>query len=45
MAKSLVVGQVKGIVLPWARAGKIRWQDYRGSPRVIEGRIENIIEV
>ena len=40
IAKSLLAGQVRAVVLPWARAGRIRWQDHRGSPRVIESRID-----
>ena len=38
VAKSLVAGQVKAVVWPWAKTGVIRWQDYRGSPRVQQGK-------
>ncbi|MCJ1245792.1 hypothetical protein MMC30_002996 [Trapelia coarctata] len=34
VAKSLIVGKVRAVVWPWAKAGVIQWQDYRGSPRV-----------
>lgn len=37
---SLIVGKVKGIYWPWSKAGWIRWQDWNGSDRVREGRIE-----
>ena len=37
VSKSLIVGKVVGVVWPWNRKGKIRWEDYRGSPRVKEG--------
>ncbi|MCJ1474516.1 hypothetical protein MMC13_003174 [Lambiella insularis] len=38
VAKSLIVGQVKAVVWPWRKAGLIRWEDYRVSPRVLQGR-------
>ena len=38
VAKSLIVGQVRAIVWPWSKIGMIRWQDYRGNPRVLKGR-------
>lgn len=38
VAKSLIVGQVKAVVWPWAKAGVIRREDYRANPRVLEGR-------
>ena len=37
VSKSLIVGKVVGVVWPWDRTGWIRWEDYRGSPRVKEG--------
>lgn len=36
VAKSLIVGKVKAVVWPWSKTGFIRWQDYRGSSRVME---------
>lgn len=38
VAKSLIAGQVKAVVWPPAKAGVIRWQDYRGNPRVLQGK-------
>ena len=38
VAISLIAGQVKAVVWPWAKAGGIRWQDYRGNERVLEER-------
>ena len=38
VSSSLIVGQVKGVVWPLKKAGWIRWQDYKGNPRVLEGR-------
>ncbi|MCJ1319077.1 hypothetical protein MMC15_004410 [Xylographa vitiligo] len=38
VAKSLIVGQVKAIVWPWSKIGIIRWQDYRGNPRVLKAK-------
>jgi len=37
VSKSLIVGKAIGVVWPWERRGWIRWEDYRGSPRVMEG--------
>ncbi|MCJ1481917.1 hypothetical protein MMC06_002078 [Schaereria dolodes] len=36
VSKSLIAGKVTGVVWPFPKAGRIRWQDYRGSPRVSE---------
>lgn len=43
VSKSLVVGRAVGVVWPWRRRGWIRWEDWRGSPRVKEGanKVEN----
>ena len=38
VAKSLIVGQVKAVVWPWSKVGRIRWQDYRGTPRVVKDK-------
>ena len=32
------MGKVKGVVWPLKKAGWIRWQDYKGNPRVLEGK-------
>ena len=45
VSKSLVVGAVGGVVWPVSRAGRIRWQDWRGSPRVVQGEGVPKIEV
>ena len=37
VSKSLIVGGAVGVVWPWRRRGWIRWQDWRGSERVVEG--------
>lgn len=34
---SLIVGNVKAVVWPWRRAGRIRWEDWGGSRRVTQG--------
>lgn len=38
ISKSLLMGKVKGVVLPFRRAAWLRWQDWEGSERVKEGR-------
>lgn len=42
---SLLVGKVTGVYWPWSKAGVIRWQDWKGTSRVREGRIENPPEI
>ncbi|KAL6719764.1 hypothetical protein ACLMJK_001685 [Lecanora helva] len=37
VSKSLIVGRAVGVVWPLSRRGRIRWEDYRGSSRVMEG--------
>lgn len=37
LSKSLIVGKAVGVVWPLGSRGWIRWQDWRGSERVIEG--------
>lgn len=37
IAKSLIAGKVKGVVWPFEKAGFVRWEDYKGNSRVIEG--------
>lgn len=37
---NLLVGKVSAVVWPWEKAGWVRWQDWRGSGRVREGRGE-----
>ena len=36
---ALLVGRVTGVYWPWSKAGWIRWQDWKGTSRVREGRI------
>ncbi|KAA6414092.1 MAG: mitochondrial inner membrane protease subunit 2 [Lasallia pustulata] len=36
ISKSLIAGKVKGIVWPFAKAGLLRWEDYKGNSRVIK---------
>ena len=38
ISKSLIAGKITGVVWPFSKAGSIRWQDYRGNPRVVEGQ-------
>ncbi len=38
VSKALVVGKVVGVVWPLGRAGWVRWEDWRGSERVVEGK-------
>ena len=38
VGKNLIVGQLKAVVWPWSQANWIRWQDYRGSPRIIPNK-------
>lgn len=44
VSKSLIVGRVGGVVWPWRKAGRIRWEDWKGSERVLvgKGRVEEI---
>ena len=43
VSTSLIVGKIGGVCWPLKRAGKIRAQDWKGSPRVVEGRdVENV---
>lgn len=37
VSKSLIVGRVVGVVWPLGRRGWIRWEDWKGSERVMEG--------
>ena len=37
IAKSLIAGKVRGVVWPFAKAGLMRREDYKGNARVIEG--------
>ena len=37
VSRSLVVGRVMGVVWPWAKAGRIRWEDWVGNERVKVG--------
>ena len=37
VSRSLIVGRVGGVVWPWRKAGRIRWEDWRGSERVLVG--------
>lgn len=37
VSKSLIVGRVEGVVWPWRKAGRIRWQDCKRSDRVLVG--------
>ena len=38
----LIVGRIVGVVWPWRRRCWTRWEDWRGSPRVLvgEGKME-----
>ena len=36
--KGLIVGKVVGVIWPWRRRCWTRWQDWRGSPRVLVGK-------
>lgn len=38
VSKSLIVGRVGGVVWPWRKAGRIPWEDWRGSDRVLVGQ-------
>lgn len=38
VSKSLIVGRVEGVVWPWRKAGRIRWEDWKGSDRVMVGK-------
>ncbi len=42
---ALLVGKVKGVFWPWEKAGWIRWQDWRGSERVREGKVVDRIGI
>ena len=37
VSKSLVIGTVEDVVWPWSRRQRLRWQDYKGNPRVRKG--------
>jgi len=40
VAVSMIVGQVRGIVWPWSKVGRVSWRDWGGARgRVREGRI------
>ena len=38
VSTSLIVGEVKMVVWPWRRRCLTRWQDWKGSPRVLKGQ-------
>ncbi len=38
VSKSLIVGRVEGVVWPWRKAGRIRWEDWKGNDRVLVGK-------
>ena len=38
VSNSLIVGTVEGVVWPWKKAGKIRWENWKGSDRVLVGK-------
>lgn len=38
VSRSLIVGRVGGVVWPWRKAGRIRWEDWKGSDRVLVGK-------
>lgn len=44
VSRSLIVGRVGGVVWPWRKAGRIRWEDWRGSDRVLvgQGKVEEM---
>ena len=39
---NLIVGKVKAVIFPWPKMGFIRWEDYKGSPRVTENKVRII---
>ena len=39
------MGKVKAVYWPWEKAGWVRWQDYKGSSRVREGKVEEPFEI
>jgi len=44
VSKGLIVGKVRGVVWPWRRRGWIRWQDWKGSERVVQGgEVERVV--
>lgn len=45
VAVGLLVGKVMGVYWPWSKAGWIRWQNWKGTRRVKEGKIEEKIEL
>lgn len=38
VSKSLIAGRVEGVVWPWRKAGRVRWEDWKGSDRVMVGK-------
>jgi inner membrane protease subunit 2 len=38
---SLVTGKVTHVLLPWRSCGPIRWWEFKGKTKVIQGRREN----
>ncbi|CAF9927965.1 MAG: hypothetical protein HETSPECPRED_006715 [Heterodermia speciosa] len=42
---ALVIGKVKAVYWPWKKAGWVRWQDWKGSSRVREGKTMEPIEM
>ena len=44
VSRSLIVGRVGGVVWPWRKAGRIGWEEWKGSERVLvgEGTVEEV---
>lgn len=42
ISKSLLTGKVRGVVWPFSRAGRLGWQDYRGTSRVKVGTVPEL---
>ena len=38
VSKSLIIGRVEGVVWPWKKAGRLRWEDWKGNERVLVGK-------
>lgn len=43
ISTGLIVGKVKAVVYPFRKAGRIRWEDWRGDARVRDGDVQERI--
>jgi len=44
VSRSLIAGKVQGVVWPLAKAGPIRWQDYRPNGKIIRNHNQQYVE-